>query len=93
MKSRRARSEIVELISISMPWEEICVDGMSSADLATFKHRKDALERYVKGEPLKLVKTATGVGGGFLRKIIARCLIVAPDGSLYGYDRLFSNPN
>ena len=46
MKSRRARSEIIELICLSMPWEDICVDGMSSADLGTFKHRKDALERY-----------------------------------------------
>ncbi|MEX5684627.1 hypothetical protein [Pseudomonas silesiensis] len=91
MKSRISRAEKIELITASMPWEDVREDLLDAEDAATFKHRKQAVTRYLTGEPLEQINVATGVGGNFLRKIINRCLTIAPDGLPYGYRALIKN--
>ena len=63
MKSRISRAEKIKLITASMPWEEVRDDLLEAEDAATFKHRKQAITRYLTGEPLEQITVATGVGG------------------------------
>jgi hypothetical protein len=74
-----------------MPWEEVGTSLLEPEDRETFGHRKDAIDRYLAGASLKDIKTATKVGGNFLRKMIGRCLLIAADGQPYGYRALIPN--
>ncbi|WJN50077.1 MULTISPECIES: hypothetical protein [Pseudomonas] len=91
MRTKRPRSEISLLIETSMPWSEVRADLLSPEDAATFRYRRDALEQYIEGQAIKDIKKSTGVSGNFLRKIIARCLAIAPDGMPFGYRALVPN--
>jgi hypothetical protein len=91
MSARRSRAETVKLIKLSLPWEEVDSDLLSPDEKAVFKHRKDALDMYLDGCLLSDIKFATTVGGNYLRKIIKRCLTLAPDGRPFGYSALLRN--
>ncbi|WP_156747523.1 hypothetical protein [Pseudomonas sp. JY-Q] len=88
---RRSRSEIVELVKASMPWRSISEHLLSPEDAAVFKHRKQALEMYMKGCTIADIKHQTTVDGSYLKKMIKRCLTIAPDGFVYGYSALLPN--
>lgn len=91
MISRRSRAEIISLIKLTMPWDEVRSDLLPVNEQGIYGHRKSALDKYLCGESLRDIKNATGVGGNYLRKMIARCLVVAPDGRVYGYRALIPN--
>lgn len=91
MTSRRSRAEIISLIKVSMPWDEVRSDLLPADERGTYEHRRRALDKYLSGESLRDIKNATGVGGNYLRKIIARCLLVASDGRVHGYRALIPN--
>lgn len=91
MKSRRSRAEIVELVQSTMPWEDVGVDMLSQKELTVFRHRKDALTRYMEGQSLAVIKQHTKIGGNYLIKMINRCLKPAPDGQPFGYRAMLPN--
>lgn len=89
--TRRSRSQIVELIKATMPWEEVSVQSLEPEASEIYRHRKDALERYMKGDTIESIKHATTIDGSYLKKMIKRCLTVAPDRFVYGYRALLPN--
>lgn len=91
MKSRRSRAEIVELIQSTMPWEDVGIDMLSQKEITVFRHRRDALTRYIEGQSLAVIKQHTNIGGNYLIKMINRCLKLAPDGQPFGYRAMLPN--
>lgn len=89
--SRRSRSEIVELIQSTMPWEEVSVRSLPPKAAATYRHRKDALEMYMAGSSIADITHETKVDSSYLKKMIKRCLSVASDGIVYGARALLPN--
>ncbi|WP_312817682.1 hypothetical protein [Pseudomonas sp.] len=83
--TRRSRSEIVDLIRATMPWPDASVEELEPKDAGVYRHRKQALEMYLQGDTIDAIKHATTIDGSFLRKMIKRCLTMAPDGNVYGY--------
>lgn len=86
--SRRSRSQIIELIQATMPWEEVSVQALEPKAADIYRHRKQALEMYMDGSTIESIKHATTIDGSYLKKMIKRCLLLAPDRSVYGYRAL-----
>ncbi|QXH59324.1 hypothetical protein [Pseudomonas azerbaijanorientalis] len=86
--SRRSRSQIIELIQATMPWEEVSVQSLEPNCAYIYRHRKQALEMYMIGSTIESIKHATNIDGSYLKKMIKRCLLLAPDRSVYGYRAL-----
>lgn len=86
--SRRSRSQISELIQATMPWEEVSVQALEPKVAEIYRHRKQALEMYMDGSTIASIKHATNIDGSYLKKMIKRCLLLAPDRSVYGYRAL-----
>ncbi|MFP3677274.1 hypothetical protein SB725_09125 [Pseudomonas sp. SIMBA_041] len=86
--SRRSRSQIIDLIQATMPWEEVSVQSLEPNSAYIYRHRKQALEMYMDGSTIESIKHATNIDGSYLKKMIKRCLLLAPDRSVYGYRAL-----
>lgn len=91
MKSRRSRGEIIALIKTTMPWEHVSVEMLPPDAVETFRRRNEALDLYMNGRSIPEIKRITKIGGNYLRRIIERCLMVAPDGQPFGYRALLPN--
>ncbi|MFJ4394584.1 hypothetical protein ACIPZG_05490 [Pseudomonas sp. NPDC089395] len=74
-----------------MPWESVSEQSLSPETAAVFKHRKKALEMYMEGCTISDIMHQTTVDGSYLKKMIKRCLTVAPNGFVYGYSALLPN--
>lgn len=91
MTARNSRATTVRLLESTMPWEPVCTDSFSEDALNTFNRRVSALEMYMAGASLSVIKQQTKIGGNYLRKLIAKCLLVDARGVVYGYTGLIPN--
>ena len=71
-----------------MPWEEVSVQALEPKAAEIYRHRKQALEMYMDGRTIESIKHVTNIDGSYLKKMITRCLLLAPDRSVYGYRAL-----
>lgn len=91
MTARNSRATTVRVLESTMPWEPVCTDLFSEDALSTYKRRVSALEMYIAGASLSVIKLQTKIGGNYLRKLIAKCLLVDARGVVYGYTALIPN--
>ncbi|MFP3457814.1 hypothetical protein R0J89_16360, partial [Psychrobacter sp. SIMBA_152] len=67
--SRRSRSQIIDLIQATMPWEEVSVQSLEPNSAYIYRHRKQALEMYMDGSTIESIKHATNIDGSYLKKM------------------------
>ncbi|WP_340141333.1 hypothetical protein [Pseudomonas poae] len=91
MTARNSRATTVRVLESTMPWEPVCTDLFSEGALNTYKRRVSALEMYMAGASLSVIMLQTKIGGNYLRKLIAKCLLVDARGVVYGYTALIPN--
>jgi hypothetical protein len=84
MRIRRQRTEVEQAIRLSMPWEEVYVEEMSSDNRDLFQRRKKAIFMYLDGVTHDEILAATRIPSNELHRLIERSTALARDGVVWG---------
>lgn len=84
MKIRRHRSQIEHSVRVTMPWDEVFVGDMRSADRDIFQRRISAIDLYVNGAPQAEILLKTKIKTSDLHRLMNRCVSIAEDGLVWG---------
>lgn len=84
MKIRRHRSQIEHSVRVTMPWDEVFVGDMSSADRDVFQRRISAIDLYINGAPQAEILLKTKIKTSDLHRLMNRCVSIAEDGLVWG---------
>jgi hypothetical protein len=91
MSAKRSRHEIELAIRSTRPWAPVLIDGMDADTEYLFNNRVKAVDLYVEGDSLSAIEEATEIKGAELHRLIKRCLSVASNGMVRGYQALLPN--
>lgn len=84
MRTRRRRCEVEQSIRLTMPWEGVYAEEMSSEDRDLFQRRRTAIYLYLDGEPQNQIRASTKISNSELHRLIRRCTELAVDGCVWG---------
>lgn len=91
MSSKRSRHEIVLAIRSTRPWPPVVTDGMGPDTEEVFNNRVKAVDLYAEGDSLYAIEEATEIKAAELHRLIKRCLSIASNGLVRGYQALIPN--
>lgn len=91
MSAKRSRSEIVSAIRSTRPWPSVVTDGMDPDTEERFINRVKAVDLYAEGDSLYAIEDATEIKAPELHRLIKRCLSIASNGLVRGYQALIPN--
>jgi len=69
-------------------WPSVNVAALSAQDAAIYQNRKKAIELYFEFESLEKIYELTGIGRSELVRYARRCILLAPDGRVFGFRAL-----
>ncbi|CAE6818088.1 hypothetical protein R75461_05970 [Paraburkholderia nemoris] len=69
-------------------WPTVDASALPESRRAPFSRREQAIRRYIEGQSLALIESATGIRRGQLYQLLARCVATHADGRIYGFRAL-----
>ncbi|MCE5169692.1 hypothetical protein LQV63_10240 [Paenibacillus profundus] len=73
-------------------WAIVLIDNLNENDKEVFLKRKKAIDMYMNNQPIKLIRTETGIDFESLRRLVRRCITMNDEnGVMLGYRGLIPN--
>lgn len=69
-------------------WKEVSIDSFSAEKKEVYMQRKNAVDLYIDGHPLKVVSEKTGLSGSEILRFIHKCIKVDSNQNQFGYAAL-----
>jgi len=69
-------------------WPDLDVGGLNQTNLDIYLKRKTGIRLFIEGADSEEIRAAAGVGIRWIACLVRRCMIIHPDGRIYGWRAL-----